>query len=259
MFSFELTAEVFFSFLTLSMLEIVLGIDNLIFIALVVQHIPVQYRRRARLLGLILALVIRLVMLMGASWIMRLTEPFVELGTFALSVKDLLLLAGGVFLIVKSTLEMHADVSGSHLEKDLKAKKTFLGAVFQIVIIDFIFSFDSIITAVGITQNLTVIFAAVIVSIIVMIMASGYISNFLTKYPTFKMLALAFILMIGTLLVAEGLHFHMPREYIYFSFGFSLLVEGLNSLVRKKELARTATSNMSVLAEAKPKRKPGKK
>lgn len=233
-----LSIETFGSFITLSLLEIVLGIDNLIFIALVVQNIPKQYRKRARMLGLVLALVIRVVMLMGAAWIMKLTEPFVSAAGFDLSFKDLLLLGGGLFLIAKSTFEMHADIAGSEEKHDIVARSSFSGAVFQIVVIDFVFSFDSIITAVGMTPHLPIIVAAIVVSMVVMLMASGYISHFLEEYPTFKVLALSFILMIGTMLVAEGLHFHMPRGYIYFAFFFSIFVEIINTYASKKRKAR---------------------
>lgn len=229
-----LSVETFGSFITLSLLEIVLGIDNLIFIALVVQNIPKQYRKSARLLGLVLALVIRILMLLGAAWIMQLTEPFVSINNFDLSVKDLLLLGGGIFLIAKSTFEVHNDIAGREEHAAIKARSSFGGAVFQIVMIDFIFSFDSIITAVGMTPHLPIIIAAIVVAMLMMVLASGYISHFLEEYPTFKILALSFILMIGTMLVAEGMHFHMPRGYIYFAFFFSIFVEVLNTYAGKK-------------------------
>lgn len=230
-----LTPELLMSFVTLSMLEIVLGIDNLIFIALVVQNLPKAYAKKARFIGLGLALGIRIVMLMGVAWIMGLTKPLFTVFEMDVSFKDLLLIGGGIFLIAKATFEMHADIAGIEEKREIvKVKSGFAAAIMQIALIDFVFSFDSIITAVGITTHIPVIVAAVVVSMIVMLLASGYISDFLHQYPTFKMLALSFILMIGTLLVAEGLHFHVPRGYIYFAFTFSILVEILNTVASKK-------------------------
>ncbi len=230
-----LTPELLMSFVTLSLLEIVLGIDNLIFIALVVQNLPKEYAKKARLIGLGLALGIRIVMLMGVAWIMSLTEPLFTVFDLDVSIKDLLLIGGGIFLIAKATFEMHADIAGIEEKREIvKVRAGFANAICQIALIDFVFSFDSIITAVGITPHIPVIVAAVVVSMIVMLLASGYISDFLHEYPTFKMLALSFILMIGTLLVAEGLHFHVPRGYIYFAFAFSILVEILNTIASKK-------------------------
>lgn len=229
------TPEIIFSFLTLSVLEIILGIDNLIFIAIVVQNLPKQMQKKARLLGLGLALGIRIVMLLGVTWLMTLTEPLFTVFVQDVSVKDILLLFGGLFLVVKSTLEMHHEVAGKEENKPhIKVKTQFIAAAAQIALIDFVFSFDSILTAVGLTQNVPVIVAAVVVSMIVMLFASGYVSDFLKKYPTFKVLALSFILMIGVLLIAEGMHFHIPRGYIYFSIVFAMCVEAVNTAVRKR-------------------------
>lgn len=233
-----LTVDIFFSFITLSLLEIVLGIDNLVFIALVVQRLPAHLRRKVRYIGLSLALFFRIAMLMGIAWLMTLTKPLLTIVQMDLSTKDLLLIAGGLFLLVKSTLEMHHDISASKKEaegssKEIKVKQYFTGAVIQVVIIDIIFSLDSIITAVGMTTNVPVIVAAMVVAMFVMIACSGYLAEFISRHPTFKMLAISFILMIGTLLIAEGLHFHVPRGYIYFAFSFSIFVEAMNTLVRK--------------------------
>jgi predicted tellurium resistance membrane protein TerC len=228
------TPEIIFSFLTLSMLEIVLGIDNLIFIALVVQKLPKEFANKARYIGLSLALIMRVVMLMGIAWVMSMTKPLFTISALDISVKDLLMLAGGIFLIVKSTMEIHADVAGAEHTTEVKARQNFLGAIIQIILIDLVFSFDSVITAIGMTSNIPVIVGAMVVAMVVMLFSSGYIADFLRKHPTFKMLALSFILMIGTLLIAEGLHFHVPRGYIYFAFSFSILVEALNSFARSK-------------------------
>ncbi len=225
-----LTFDVLFSFITLSALEIVLGIDNLIFIALVVQNLPKRYRKKARIIGLTLALLMRVLMLLGIAWIMSLTQPVLEVAALAFSWRDLLLLAGGIFLIIKSTLEMHADLAGKEEKRQIMARTGFVACIAQIVLIDLVFSFDSVITAVGMTANIPVIVGAMTVAMVMMLVASGYIAYFLEHHPTFKMLALAFILMIGTLLVAEGMHFHVPRGYVYFAFAFSILVESLNTI-----------------------------
>lgn len=234
-----LTPEIAISFVTLTLLEIVLGIDNLIFIALVVQKLPHTMAKKVRLIGLSLALIIRVAMLLGITWIMSLTTPLFSLASNDFSVKDLLLLAGGLFLIAKSTLEMHGDITGkeSH-EKDIKVKSSFVGAIIQVALIDFVFSFDSIITAVGLTPHTGIIIGAIVISMIVMMFASGYISYFLKEHPTFKTLALSFILMIGMLLIAEGMHFHVPRGYVYFAFAFSVFVESLNTVARSKARQR---------------------
>lgn len=227
-------AEIIFSFLTLTMLEIVLGVDNLIFIALVVGNLPQKFKKKAQFIGISLALGIRTVMLFGATWLMTLTEPLFSLASLEISVKDILMLAGGIFLLGKATMEMHVDLAGKEERKEIVAKTNFTGAVIQIAIIDFVFSFDSIITAVGVSNQLWVMVAAVVVSMIVMLMAVNTVTVFLENNPTFKILALSFILMIGMMLVAEGLHFHIPRGYIYFSFAFAIFIEILNTVGRKK-------------------------
>jgi len=232
------TTEILLSFLTLSALEIVLGIDNLIFIALVAENLPQEYRKKARVLGLTLALVIRVAMLFGLSWIMQLTEPLFTVLEMEISGRDLLLLSGGGFLIAKATTEMHADIGGVEEKKAMVVKATLSAAIAQIVIIDFVFSFDSIITAVGLTDKIGVMVAAVMVAMAVMLLVSEKLSAFLQKYPTFKMLALSFILMIGMLLVAEGMGVHVPKAYIYFAFGFSMFVETLNTLASRRRKAR---------------------
>jgi predicted tellurium resistance membrane protein TerC len=230
--------ELAFSFVTLALLEIVLGIDNLIFIALVVGNLPKEYRKKAQFIGISLALIIRTVMLFGATWLMTLTEPLFSVMDKAISFKDLLMLLGGIFLLFKATMEMHLDLSGKEERKEIIAKASFGGAVIQIAIIDFVFSFDSIITAVGVSNNLWVMVAAVVVSMIVMLMAVNSVTKFLEENPTFKILALSFILMIGMMLVADGLHFHIPRGYIYFSFAFAAFIEVLNTVGRKKREKR---------------------
>ncbi len=245
-----LTTEVLMTFLTLTALEIVLGIDNLIFIALVVQNLPKHFRKTARYIGVGLALVIRVLMLLAASWIMSLTNPVLHVGEQGFSFKDLLLLGGGLFLIAKATFEIHADMSDVQEQKEIVAASSIFGGIAQIVFIDFVFSFDSIITAVGMTDNLPVIFAAVFISMVMMLVCSGYIADFLHNYPTFKVLALAFIILIGVLLMAEGMGYHFPREYVYFAFGFSIFVEAINSVTASKKKKKSSAK--------KPRKKPMK-
>jgi predicted tellurium resistance membrane protein TerC len=236
------SADAWLSLVTLSLLEIVLGIDNLIFIALIVQNLPPSMRDRARYIGLGLALGLRLAMLFSVAWIMGLTEPLFSVMDLDISFKDLLLLAGGGFLIVKATTEIHADLGGEEEKKAMVAPSSnaFAAAVAQIVLVDLVFSFDSVITAVGMTPHIPVIVLAVMVSMVVMVAASGHITRFLHDHPAFKMLALSFIIMIGTLLIAEGMHFHVPRGYIYFAFAFSLMVELLNTAATARRRARKA-------------------
>lgn len=227
--------QIWASFLTLSALEIILGIDNLIFIALLVERIPKRDQKKVRFIGLSLALVMRVLLLLGLSWLMGMTEPLFTL-IQEFSGKDLMLLGGGLFLIAKSTLEIHHMV-GEGGEEKTKAPKVrsskVISLILQVVAIDFVFSFDSVITAVGMTTNVPVIVAAMVVAMVVMLFASGPVAHFIQEHPTLKVLALAFILMIGVMLVAEGLHFHVPRGYIYFAMAFSCLVEWINNLVRR--------------------------
>lgn len=229
-----MTIDLLMSFLTLSLLEIVLGIDNLIFIALVAGQLPDHMRLKVRVIGLGLALFMRVGMLFGLSWIMQLTEPVLSVYGLDLSWRDLLLLVGGLFLIWKATHEIHMDMVPSDERKAMGAKKTYRGAITQIVLIDLVFSFDSIITAVGLSNNLYVMVSAVMVAMLVMLIASGSISGFLERHPTFKMLALTFIMLIGVILVADGLHFHIPKAYIYCSFAYACAIEALNIWGAKK-------------------------
>ncbi len=226
------------SLLSLTALEIILGIDNVIFIALVVQHLPSAQQKKARMIGLGLALIIRIALLFGIVWIMSLTEPWIEVQGFALSGKDIMMLAGGLFLLHKATSSIHDEMTGDEKQEAREFKGGFVKTIAQIIAIDFIFSFDSVITAVGMTTHTNVIIAAMVIAMIVMLACSGFISDFIARYPTLKMLALTFIMMIGVLLMAEGLGFHVPKGYIYFGMAFSLGVEMLNIMVRKKKTKR---------------------
>ena len=226
--------HVWAGFLSLTALEIVLGIDNVVFIALLVNHLPPAKRQKARVIGLTLAFFIRVGLLFGAIWLIGLKEPWLELFGFSLSGREILMLGGGLFLIAKGTSSIHDEITGDRKESYHSFSGGFQMTILQVIFIDFIFSFDSIITAVGLTKNIAVIIAAMAVAMIVMLFSSKFIADFIDSYPTLKMLALAFIMMIGVFLVAEGLGFHVPRGYIYFGMAFSLGVEALNMLVRRK-------------------------
>lgn len=233
-----LTYDIFFSLLTLTFLEIVLGIDNLIFISLAVSKLPVRDRKKARIFGLSLALIIRILMLLALSWVMTLTEPLFYIGEHGFSFKNFLLILGGLFLIVKSGWEIIGDVffadKQSKEEKKINAAKNMLAAILQITLIDFIFSFDSVITAVGMTSNIPVIVTAVTISMIVMLLASEKISYILHNFPSLKIVALAFIFMIGVILLADGFHLMISKGYLYFALFFTITVESLNIIARKR-------------------------
>ena len=247
---------------TLTMLEIVLGIDNIVFISILVDRLPEEKRKQGRLMGLGLAMFARMILLLSITWIMGMQKPLFEFqmpgsmldmlskevqehgGRMGISVKDLILLVGGFFLIWKSTKEIHHSLEGHEEATLTSAAKSSFGAVLvQIALIDIIFSLDSVITAVGMVNDPTrvsLMMVAVVLAIIVMMVASGAISNFVSRHPSVKMLALSFLIMIGTALMAEALHFHIPKGYIYFSMVFSLGVELLNLRARAKNLPAPA-------------------
>lgn len=233
-----LQPEAWIALLTLTFLEIVLGIDNIIFISIVSNRLPVEQQPRARFIGLALALIVRIVMLAGISWLIGLTEPLFTVLGFGFSGRNLILMIGGLFLLAKSTTEIHAKVSGVEHEQEVKSKRNAFAAIItQIVILDIVFSFDSILTAVGMSDDLPVMIAAVIIAIIVMMIFAERISKFINKHPTLQVLALSFLILIGFMLVVEGLPFddiHVPKGYIYFAVFFSLAVEALNMRMRKK-------------------------
>jgi predicted tellurium resistance membrane protein TerC len=227
------------SFIALSAMEIVLGIDNVVFISLLVSRLRVEQRTTARRIGLSLALIFRVIMLAGIAWIIHLTTPIFSIGTYAFSWRDLILIAGGLFLLVKGTREMHQDIEGEHEEGPNAVADTMTAAILQIAIIDLVFSVDSIITAVGMADHVEVMIAAVAVAIAVMYFASGPVAEFIERHPTTKMLALSFLLLIGAALIADGMHFHIPRGYIYFAMAFAAAVEVVNVLALRKR-RRTA-------------------
>ncbi len=222
------------SFLTLTLLEIILGIDNLIFIAIVVTRLPPEQRASARRLGLALALLMRLALLASIAWIMRLTTPVFEISGQAISWRDLILIGGGIFLIYKGTAEIHGLIEGEASDQASSGGKASLSRVIAtIIMLDIVFSLDSVITAVGMVDNLWVMSSAVIVAVLVMLIASESVANFIHRHPTVKMLALSFLLLIGLVLVADGFGFHVPKAFVYAAIGFSLMVEFLNLLYRR--------------------------
>jgi predicted tellurium resistance membrane protein TerC len=226
--------EAWVALLTLTALEIVLGIDNVIFLSVLVSRMPKPQARRARQIGLALALVFRILLLSILVWLIGLTQPVVTIGAMPFSWRDIILIGGGLFLIAKATHEIHGEVEGQDGEgADGGAKRSFLLAIVQIIIIDLVFSLDSIITAIGMAQDLAVMVTAVIIACIIMYVSSGPISAFVAKHPTTKMLALAFLVLIGVALVADGFHFHIPRGYIYFAIVFAMAVEVFNILARR--------------------------
>jgi predicted tellurium resistance membrane protein TerC len=230
-----LTADILISLLTLTLLEIVLGIDNIIFISILSGRLPADQQDKARKLGLGLALGMRILLLMVISWIAKLTSDLFVIFGNGISGRDLILLAGGLFLLAKSTTEIHNKLEGEEVDEQGKTKVTFSGVIIQILLLDLVFSLDSVITAVGLVDQLWVMITAVIISIGVMLIFAKSISDFIEKHPTFKMLALSFLLMIGLVLVAEGLDFHVPKGYVYSAMAFSVIVEILNMKIRTKK------------------------
>jgi predicted tellurium resistance membrane protein TerC len=220
--------------LTLTFLEIVLGIDNIIFISIVSNKLPKEQQSKARNIGLSLALIFRVALLLGITYIITFTQPLFSLFDHDFSGRDLILLAGGIFLIFKSTMEVHHKMEGSESEKKEVKTHSMLTVVGQIILLDIIFSFDSILTAIGLTDQLILMIIAVVISMGIMMFFSKSISDFISKHPTLEILALSFLILIGFMLGIEALHYHVPKGYIYFAVFFSLVVEMLNIKLRKK-------------------------
>ncbi len=227
--------QIWIAFLTLSLLELVLGIDNIIFISILSGRLPEKDQPRARFIGLALALVMRVILLFSLSWVMGLTTPLFTVFGNALSGRDLILVVGGLFLLFKSTHEIHSALEGEEeTDTERKLHSGFSAVIIQIMLLDIVFSLDSVITAIGMVNNVWVMIAAVVVSIIAMMLFAGAIGSFVQRHPTIKMLALSFLLMIGFSLIVEGLEYHIPKGYIYFAMAFSVMVEILNIRLRKK-------------------------
>jgi predicted tellurium resistance membrane protein TerC len=225
--------QAWIAFVTLSALEIILGIDNIIFISILVSRLPPEQRKKARIGGLAFAMVTRVALLFSIVWLTRLVNPWFHIGPQAVSGRDLILFLGGLFLLAKSVLEIHHTLEGASEERHTKVFSNFILTILQIGIIDIVFSLDSVFTAVGLAKQLPVMIAAVIVSILVMMMVSGAISAFVDRHPTIKILALSFLILIGVALIAEGAHFEIPKGYLYFAMAFSVIVEMINIRLRK--------------------------
>lgn len=225
------------SLATLTLLEVVLGIDNVVFISILSNKLPEEQRKRARMIGLGIAMLARVLLLLSLSWVMGLTKPLFTLGfglDHAVSGRDLILLGGGLFLLGKSTMEIHGKIEGKAHDQQELAVVSFRSVIIQILILDLVFSLDSVITAIGMADVVPVMIAAIVIAVIVMMLAAERISAFLEKHPTLVVLALSFLLLIGFTLVAEGLHLHVPKGYIYFAMTFSVLVEALNLRMRAR-------------------------
>lgn len=229
-----LDPQIWIAFLTLTALELVLGIDNIIFISIIVDKLPQEKREFARKLGLFLAMFMRIGLLLVLSWIIGLTEPVLTLFGHGVSGRDLILIAGGLFLIWKSTMEVHQLLEGEEGEQSSKVASTFAGVILQIIMIDLVFSLDSIITAVGMVREVGVMIAAVVASVGLMMLFASAIGRFVSDHPTIKMLALSFLVVVGVVLIVDGFGHHVPKGYIYFAMAFSVCVEMLNIRMRKK-------------------------
>lgn len=227
-------SENWISLFTLTLMEIVLGVDNIIFISIVTSRLPKKDQPRARALGLFMALFIRIILLASISWLAGMTSTLFSIMDNAFSARDLILLAGGLFLVYKTTIEIFNKLEGDEEHVGKSKANSFASVVLQVVVIDIVFSFDSIITAIGLSREVVIMISAVIISMMVMVAFSGYVSGFINRHPSMKILALSFLLMIGVMLIAEGFHQEFDRSYIYFSMAFSVGVESLNIAMRKK-------------------------
>jgi predicted tellurium resistance membrane protein TerC len=247
--------NVWASFLTLTVLEIVLGVDNLVFIALLAGRLPLARRDAARKIGMALALGTRLALLGSIAWLVHLTEPVLAVGDLDFSWRDLVLLAGGAFLLFKGTREIHLRVDGVDTDRRGDSRDAgFVGTIVQIVLFDIVFSLDSVITAVGIADHIGVMVAAIVFAMAMMLMASGAVAGFIERHESVRMLALSFLILIGMMLVADGFGMHIPRGYVYAAMGFSALVEMLNLLAARRRTSRTRAKQKlrkGALADAK--------
>jgi predicted tellurium resistance membrane protein TerC len=226
--------EAWIAVFTLIALELVLGVDNVIFISILAGKLPVNQQQRARTTGIMLAVITRILLLLSISWVIGLTEPLFRVFLIEISGRDLILLAGGLFLLGKATLEIHHKLEGAEGQRSTKVAASFSSVIIQIMLLDIVFSLDSVITAVGMVDEVVIMIIAVIVAAGVMVWSAKPLGDFVENHPTIKILALSFLLLIGFTLIVEGLHQHIPKGYIYFAMGFSVFVEMLNLRMRKK-------------------------
>ena len=229
-----LNPEAWMALLTLTLLEIVLGVDNIIFISIVTNKLDPGVQPKARFTGLALALIFRIALLLGISYLIQFTKPLLTIGTYDLSGRDIILFIGGLFLIAKSTSEINHKMEGISHKNEGKAAPSFSMAIVQIILLDIIFSFDSILTAVGLTEDLVLMVTAVVISMIIMMIFANRISQVIKDHPSLEVLGLSFLILIGFMLIVDGLHYHVPKGYIYFAVFFSLFVQMLNIRIRKK-------------------------
>lgn len=236
--------HVLVSLIALIILEIILGVDNLVFLSIMTEKLPHAQRRSARRWGLSFAWITRLILLASAVWLVKATHPLIVFSGLSLSARDLFLMIGGLFLIYKATQEIHLEVADHNEQKSVDLKYiTFKAVVIQVAIMDIVFSLDSVLTAIGLTTNFWIMSIAITIAIVIMIYASEPVSGFIDKNPTIKMLALCFLILIGVMLIADGFSFHIPRAYIYFAMGFSLGVEGLNHIRRTRSQVSKGKNN----------------
>ena len=229
-----LTTEGLLALATLTFLEVILGVDNVIFISILAGKLPPAMQARARQTGLVAAMFMRIALLVSLAWVIRLTAPFFSVLGNEISGRDLILICGGLFLLAKSTLEIHDGLEGSEHHREARAAVSFGSVIAQIMVLDIVFSLDSVITAVGMAKDLAIMIAAVVLAVIIMMVTSGPIAAFVQQHPTVKILALSFLLLIGLSLVGDGLDMHIPKGYVYFAMGFSLFVEAINLRIRGK-------------------------
>ena len=238
---------------TLVVLEIVLGIDNIVFISILAGKLPPEQQARARTLGLAAAMISRILLLFSLTWVMRLTTPLFAVMGKEISGRDLIMLLGGLFLIAKATYEIHDRLEGEEGHRSAKAGPSFASVIIQIMILDLVFSLDSVITAVGMVSHLAIMIAAVVIAVVVMMLFAGPVSEFVHRHPTVRMLALAFLILIGVALMSDGLNQHIPRGYIYFAMGFSVFVEMLNLRAKAKRVEPVVLRDRYAAAEQAPK------
>ncbi len=243
------STEIIVSLITLTFLEIVLGIDNIVFISIVSGRLPASQQKKARMIGILLAFLGRILLLMAINWIIGLNKPFFHVDDFAVSYRDLILIIGGLFLIGKSTSEIHARIEGHSESAKATKKLTLRSAILQIIILDLVFSLDSIITAIGLVDNVVVIIIAIVISLVTMLIFARRISDFINKHPAMKILAISFLIMIGTVLVIEGLHVHVPKGYIYVSMAFALGIEIVNIQINKKAKSKIKVNKPRIEVE----------